>query len=190
VVIVTATPASVTENQVSADKMTQPAPSIAASPTPIPLADTPISVTTTVATPTATITSKPTAITPQSTESLAVTPTVPLTSSLDGSLPPGAISWDLASNHIGEETTVCGQVIDANFAESSSGQPTFLNIGGKYVDPHRFTVVIWGRDRDKFPEDPAQHYLGLTICVSGTIEEYKGIPEIIVLEPEQIEIYY
>ncbi len=98
------------------------------------------------------------------------------------------ILWDEAAAHIGEETTVCGPVLDSHYAETSNGKPTFLNIGAKYPDPERFTVVIWESDRDKFPGDPAQIYLDLNICVTGKIEEYNGSIEIVVEDPAQIVI--
>jgi hypothetical protein len=188
VVVITATPASVTATQVSIVRTTQPAASVVASATPTHTADNTISVTSVLASPTATLVVESPQDTPRPTLKPTVTPAVTLTSTSVSAFPPDAISWNEARNHIGEEAIVCGPVVEANYAESSNGQPTFLNIGGKYVDPNRFTIVIWGRDRDKFSADPAQYYLGVTICVSGTIEEYKGIPEIVVQEPEQIEV--
>lgn len=76
----------------------------------------------------------------------------------------------------------------SKYASSSTGQPTFLNIGKKYDNPDRFTVVIWVENRTKFPFDPEQFYLGLTICVRGVIKEYEKAPEIIVSDPSQIVI--
>lgn len=97
------------------------------------------------------------------------------------------INWDEAASNIGEYKTVCGPVVDSNYASSSNGQPTFLNLGQPYPKPNRFTVVIWGRNRSKFSTGPEQLYFGTTICVSGLIEEYRGIPEIEVSDPSQIE---
>jgi len=98
------------------------------------------------------------------------------------------INWDEAATYIGEYKTVCGPVVDTHYAASSNGRPTFLNLGQPYPKPNRFTVVIWGRNRDKFSTSPEQLYSGVTICVSGLIEEYRGIPETEVSEPSQIEI--
>lgn len=98
------------------------------------------------------------------------------------------ISWDEATEHVGEEVTLCGPVMDSHYAEASNGQPTFLNLGEKYPNPDRFTIVIWGHDRDKFLTDPTQSYQDQEICVTGTIEEYNGALEIIVSEPAQIII--
>lgn len=100
---------------------------------------------------------------------------------------PSAISWDEAKNHIGERTTVYGAVVDAKWASGSKGQPTFLNIGKPYPDPNRFTVVIWIENRDKLPKAPEVYYLGKTIYVTGLITEYKGVAQIEVKDPSQIQ---
>jgi micrococcal nuclease len=51
-----------------------------------------------------------------------------------------------------------------------------------------FTVLIWGSDRNKFKEAPEDMYNSKMICVTGLIKDYKGKPEIIVNDPEQIKI--
>jgi len=102
-------------------------------------------------------------------------------------LPTGSISWNEAKNHIGERITVCGPVVDGTWASGSSGKPTFLNLGEPYPDPDRFTVVIWIDNRGNFPQAPEDYYLGKTICVTGLITEYNGIPEIEVSYPSEIQ---
>lgn len=107
----------------------------------------------------------------------------------DGSQPPVAsIQWDEAINHVGEQGTVCGPVLDANYASTSNGQPTFLNLGRAYPDPDRFTVLIWGSNRGKFSPPPEQVYAGKTICATGLIEEYQGSAEIEAKTPDNIAI--
>jgi len=83
--------------------------------------------------------------------------------------------------------TVFGPVASTTYAARSNGQPTFLNLGRPYPD-QGFTVVIWGRDRGKFPSSPEKYYDGKTIYVTGLIEEYRGVPEIIVASPSQVEV--
>ena len=102
-------------------------------------------------------------------------------------LPPGSIVWDEAKYHVGERTTVCGPVIDATWASGSNGKPTFLNLGNPYPDPDRFTIVIWIQNRSNFPQVPEDYYLGKTICVTGLITEYNGIPQIEVSYPSEIQ---
>lgn len=98
------------------------------------------------------------------------------------------IGWDMARPHMGQFKTVCGPVVSARYAPSSAGQPTFLNIGKDYPAPDRFTVVIWGRNLANFPFKPEDYYASKTICVSGLIKEYGGVPEIEVSSPSQIEV--
>ena len=117
----------------------------------------------------------------------ACAPAPTLTPTPTPTLPAGAISWDEAKYHIGERTTVCGPVVDTKWASGSKGKPTFLNIGKCYPDPERFTVVIWIQNRSKFPSSPEDYYLGKTIYVTGLITEYKGIPQIEVTDPAQIQ---
>jgi micrococcal nuclease len=47
--------------------------------------------------------------------------------------------------------------------------------------------VIFGPDRSKFPDAPELYYKNKKICVTGTIKQYKGVPEIIVTDPSQIK---
>jgi len=97
------------------------------------------------------------------------------------------IPWERASDYIGQRMTVYGPVVSTNYAERSNGQPTFLNLGRPYPN-QGFTVVIWGRDRSKFPPSPEKYYEGKTIYVTGLIEDYRGVPEIIITNPNQIEV--
>lgn len=91
-----------------------------------------------------------------------------------------------AKNHIGETATVCGEVASTKYAASSRGQPTFINLDKPYPN-QIFTILIWGSDRPKFGR-PEETYRGKSICVTGKIKEYRGVPEIIAYEPAQIKV--
>jgi hypothetical protein len=116
-----------------------------------------------------------------------ITESTVITVGKNGELPAGAIWWYEAKDHIGDRLTVCGPVVDSNWASGTSGKPTFLNIGKPYPDPDRFTVVIWIDYRSNFPQSPEDYYLGKTICITGLITEYEGIAEIEAQSPTQIE---
>jgi len=88
---------------------------------------------------------------------------------------------------MGDITTVCGPVVDTQWATESQDKPTILNIGKEYPDPNRFTVVISIHNRGNFPQAPERYYLGKTICVTGLIYPYKGVPQMSVEDPSQIE---
>lgn len=78
-----------------------------------------------------------------------------------------------AAHHVGEKAIVCGQVTGEHTATTSRGAPTFINLDGVY--PHQiFTAVIWGESRAAVGTLPSTGQL----CVTGTITEYHGVPEI------------
>jgi hypothetical protein len=92
-----------------------------------------------------------------------------------------------AAQHAGEQATVCGLVAGAKYAERSRGKPTFLD----FEKPHPaevFKVLIWGTDRAKFKQPPETVYDRQQVCVSGRIELYHGMPEIVVRSPSQLAL--
>lgn len=91
-----------------------------------------------------------------------------------------------AANHVGEEVTVCGEVTGAKYSSHRKRKPTFIDFGPPHPNQF-FTALIWGEYRDKFDYVP-ESLFGKTICVSGTISEYKGKAEIKVSDPAQIRI--
>jgi hypothetical protein len=97
-----------------------------------------------------------------------------------------------AKNHIGETVTVCGKVVSTQYAVSTKGQPTFLDLDQTYPDKV-FTVVIWGSSRSKFSKSarvrpPEIEYKDRHICVNGKITKYRSVPEITVDHPFQIAV--
>jgi DNA/RNA endonuclease YhcR with UshA esterase domain len=90
-----------------------------------------------------------------------------------------------AKYHLGKNATVCGEVASTHYAVRSRGNPTFINLDKPYPN-QVFTVLIWGSDRSKFG-DPEEVYRNKSICVTGKISEYKGIPEIVAYGPSQIK---
>jgi micrococcal nuclease len=91
-----------------------------------------------------------------------------------------------AKEHFGETATVCGDVVSARYANTSKGEPTFLNLDRPYPN-QVFTVVIWGSNRSKFGA-PEETLKGKRICVTGRITAYDGIPEIIAEDSQQIKL--
>lgn len=91
-----------------------------------------------------------------------------------------------AKNRIGQHASVCGKVSSIAQSMKSSGKPTFLNLGPAYPK-HIFTVLIWGKHRAKFSYDP-ESLEGKNVCVSGIIEQYRGIAQIEVRSERQINL--
>jgi len=91
-----------------------------------------------------------------------------------------------AKEHYGKTATVCGEVVSTRYADSTKGQPTFLNLDKPYPN-QIFTIVIWGNNRNKFGA-PENDYKGKRICATGKITAYAGLPEIVADEPKQIKL--
>lgn len=99
-----------------------------------------------------------------------------------------AIAWSEAAGSVGRRATVRGEVVAAHYAAAGEGQPALLDIGRAYPDPSRFTVVVWGRDRENFPTPPEQAYRGRTICATGFLDTALGSPEVEVTSPASISL--
>lgn len=92
---------------------------------------------------------------------------------------------DLKS-HIGDSVTVCGKVYSGRYLESANNTPTFLNIGARYPD-QLLTVVIWGDARKEFPGKPEDDYTNKEVCVTGKVELYKDIVQIVIRKISQLK---
>ena len=101
--------------------------------------------------------------------------------------PANAIAAAEAVEHIGEERTVYGLVVRAEYYSWVRWQPTFINLDEPQPD-QIFTVVIWGIDREKFGIPPEDRFMDKMISVTGLIEEESGVPQIEVSSPSQIQI--
>ena len=124
---------------------------------------------------------------------ITATPVLSAPGSAPSSVPPvsfgsDTISWNDASHFVNQSKTVCGTVVRATFAQTTNGQPTFLDLGRAYPDPARFSVLIWGNQRANFPSPPETLYRGKTICVTGKITTYQGTLEMEVRTPALIEV--
>lgn len=101
---------------------------------------------------------------------------------------PRGISWRVAENHVGQRSKVYGPVRSTFYARGSRGRPTFLNLGRRFPNPQRFTVVIWGHNRHRFPSPPEDLYRREFICVSGRIRLFEGVPQTFAPGPGAIDI--
>lgn len=87
-----------------------------------------------------------------------------------------------AKAHEGETATVCGKVAGERTATSSRGEPTFINLDAAYPK-QVFTVLIWAEDLKAVGELP---HVGERFCAKGRIDDYKGVPEIVVKDKNQL----
>jgi DNA/RNA endonuclease YhcR with UshA esterase domain len=100
------------------------------------------------------------------------------------------IKADDAASHVGEEVTV-EMVVRAARALADK-DVCFLNSRRDHRDTDTFTVVIFkvglDRFREKGVDNPALHFLDRTIRVRGKVVSHKERPEIVVEDPDQIEL--
>jgi uncharacterized protein (TIGR03067 family) len=93
-----------------------------------------------------------------------------------------------AAKKVNEEVTLQMDVK----ASSLRGTNCWLNSESNYRDAKTFTVFINKDAMEKFKaakiEDPAAHFRGKTIRVSGKVELYQNRPEIILSGPDAIKI--
>lgn len=80
-----------------------------------------------------------------------------------------------ASGHIGQHATICGEIAGEHTASNSRGTPTFINLDKPYPN-QVFTILIWGDNRASVGLFPKSGEM----CVTGTITEYRGRPEIVL----------
>lgn len=93
-----------------------------------------------------------------------------------------SISAADAKNHIGKQETVCGKIVSEHTASGSRGMPTFINLDAPYPD-EVFTIVIWERDRARVGAMPKE---GSRTCATGIVQQYRGVPEIVVRSGSQL----
>ncbi|HEX4309419.1 MAG TPA: hypothetical protein VHZ25_05280 [Acidobacteriaceae bacterium] len=80
-----------------------------------------------------------------------------------------------AAKHVGENRTVCGDIVNEHTASSAHGAPLFIDIDQPYPN-QIFDLVIWGDNKDDVGKIPEKG----KVCASGQIILYKGRPEILL----------
>lgn len=96
------------------------------------------------------------------------------------------LSTSEASQHVGENATVCGVVAGVHTATRSRGEPTFVNLDKSYPN-QVFTILIWMEDLRNFSPAPST-WDGKRVCATGTISSYRGVPEIVAKEARQVTL--
>ena len=102
---------------------------------------------------------------------------------------PNATSWVLASEHVGQEITIYGHVVETKFVQRGVEQPTYLYVGKPASEPGGVRVEIRKPNLLNFPFAPDVEYKGKTICITGVIEAVEdGILQIEAKRPSQIVV--
>ena len=85
--------------------------------------------------------------------------------------------------HEGETVTVCEKVQGTFLSKKSN--TLMINFGKPYPN-QTFVVVVFNKDLEHFSYNPAEKLKGKTICITGKVVNYKGMPEIIVTDEKAI----
>jgi DNA/RNA endonuclease YhcR with UshA esterase domain len=101
-----------------------------------------------------------------------------------------ALSPAEAAKRVGEKCTVEMEVKSVGM--SKDGSVAFLNSQEDFKDEKNFTAFVGKEAVEKLKkakvEDLAAHFKGKTVRVTGTVKLYRERPEIVVDDPEQIQV--
>ena len=89
------------------------------------------------------------------------------------------------AQHMNENVTVCGKIFGTKLLDGPN--ITFLDMGAAHPN-QLLTVVIKSEDRSKFTGKPEDEYKDKNVCVTGTIINFKGKPEIVLSDPANIKL--
>jgi DNA/RNA endonuclease YhcR with UshA esterase domain len=95
----------------------------------------------------------------------------------------GMIGASGAAAHIGQTATVEGTVSEVHTAQS--GKATFIDMDGNYPN-EAFTAVIFAENMTSVGD--VSDLTGKKVDITGTIQSYRGRPEIIVRSRDQIRV--
>ena len=97
----------------------------------------------------------------------------------------GMINTVQAKYNIGTKSTVCGTVVSTKYSEKSGA--TFLNLDKKFPN-QIFSVSIWKDNRPNFSYMPEIELNNRKVCITGKIENNKGIPAMNISNEKSIII--
>lgn len=97
-----------------------------------------------------------------------------------------ALDIEKINSNLDKHATVHGKVYDV--FEAQSGKVINLNMGTNYKSC--FKAVIFSSSFNKWPKEKEffKSLIGKEITVEGSIQDYKGAPQIIISSPVQMKI--
>ncbi len=89
------------------------------------------------------------------------------------------LPWQQARANIGRTVAVVGPLMNVTTPTPGTfnGDPTWIAVGGVYPSTERLSVVIWGDNKNEFP-GVSSRLAGLSVCIIGLIEIFRGTPQI------------
>lgn len=96
--------------------------------------------------------------------------------------PRGVVPWRDAGAYVGQTITVEGRIVRTE----DIGSIIFLNFSKRRGD---FVAVVRAEDYEHFPAPPAQLYRGKRVWITGKVTLHKGVPQMVIHGPDQIEVF-
>jgi DNA/RNA endonuclease YhcR with UshA esterase domain len=90
------------------------------------------------------------------------------------------------AKHIGDSVRFCATVYNTRYFESVSNRPTVLDVSDNYVSP--MNILIYEQDRKNFGNAPEILYNKKKVCITGLVESYNNIPQIVIRNRSQISL--
>lgn len=107
------------------------------------------------------------------------------------------LPWTDVREHVGETVTVVGPYVAMTAKRDFAGSPLWMDMGEPYPSKNRVSIVIWGANWAKFDlralDLERLRYLSDDlgsphICVRGKISLYKGVVQIEIDNPQQLQV--
>lgn len=96
--------------------------------------------------------------------------------------PDGPVPWDEADKYLERVITVKGTIVDTN----NIGDICFLNFDTDWQD--KFYIAMFKEAFELLPDPPEEHYLNMTLLVTGKVTLHRDRPQIAVHDVSQIEV--
>lgn len=96
------------------------------------------------------------------------------------------IAWQKAKDYVDQQVAVLGTVAEYRYLPKVNGAPTWINLGAKYPNKNRFSIVIWGDYRSQFGRALSSDLVSRQICVMGLVKLWEGIPQMQIKRPRDL----
>lgn len=98
------------------------------------------------------------------------------------------LDWRDASKNVGQTAAIAGPIMRVTYKEDVKGKPTWIEVGATYPNSSRLVLVVWGQNRDMLNKLFSQNLEGKNVCVIGTVEQYKGVPQVELKLSSQVQL--
>lgn len=114
------------------------------------------------------------------------TPSVAADNATLGASCDAPIAWQKAKDYVDQQVAVLGTVAEYRYLPKINGAPTWINLGAKYPNKNRFSVVVWGDYRSQFGRALSSDLVSRQICVMGLVKLWDGVPQMELKRPQEL----